>query len=151
MNYTRLWIDLKAGAPSIGEKTGDQDFAHLKQFIFAYLQDNNVQTMSQWSANKLTLSVVVLTRHLMALGYLQSEEIKSLLRPLTSLLDGRTDVTSTNVTVAKAIAARSPMKTVTAMAEDLMSRTNVWEVEDPAAYGYCVEIFWRATNILCSG
>jgi hypothetical protein len=160
VNYTRLWIDLKAGAPSttiattttttttpttttsatptVGneKKTGDSDFSQIKQFIFAYLQDNNVQTMSQWSANKLTLSVVVLTRHLMALGHFQSDEIKALLRPLTSLLDGRTDVVSSNTNVAKAIAARNPTKTVSAMAEELMNRNNSWEIEDPAAFGY---------------
>jgi hypothetical protein len=134
VNYTRLWIDLKAGAPSIGEKTGEQDFTQIKQFIFDYLKDNNVQSMAQWSANKLTLSVVVLTRYLMALGHFQSDEIKALIRPLTSLLDGRTDVVSSNTNVAKAIAARNP-KTVTAMTEDLMSQSNIWEVEDPAAYG----------------
>lgn len=135
VNYTRLWIDLNAGALSIGEKTGEQDFTYIKQFIFEYLQDNNVQTMAQWSANKLTLSVVVLTRHLMALGHFQSDEIKALLRPLTSLLDGRTDVISANNNVAKAIAARNP-KVMMNVTEDIMNRSNSWEVEDPAAYGY---------------
>eukprot|EP00026_Physarum_polycephalum_P000121 Phypoly_transcript_00121.p1 GENE.Phypoly_transcript_00121~~Phypoly_transcript_00121.p1 ORF type:complete len:2101 (+),score=228.03 Phypoly_transcript_00121:347-6649(+) len=134
VNYTRLWIDLKAGAPSIGEKVGEQDFTQIKQFIFDYLKDNNVQSMAMWSANKLTLSVVVLTRYLMALGHFQSDEIKLLIRPLTSLLDGRTDVVSP---LAKAIAAqyRTPKANVTNMTEDLMAQSNLWEVEDPAAYG----------------
>lgn len=145
VNYTRLWIDLKAGAPSIGEKAREQDFSQIKQFIFDYLKDNNVQSMAQWSANKLTLSVVVLTRYLMALGHLQSEEIKALIRPLTSLLDGRTDVVSSNTNVAKAIAARNP-KTVNAMTEDLMANSNIWEVEDPASYGY---IFYHVLFFLC--
>lgn len=113
---------------------GEQDFAQIKHFIFEYLQDTNVHSMAQWSANKLTLSVVVLTRHLMALGHFQSDEIKALLKPLTTLLDGRTDVSANN-NVAKAIAARNP-KGMNAITEDFMNRSNTWEIEDPAAYGY---------------
>lgn len=69
----------------------------------------------------------------MALGHFHSDEIKALLRPLTLLLDGRTDVVSANTNVAKAIAARNP-KTI--MAEELMTRSNPWEIDDPSAIGY---------------
>lgn len=93
VNYTRLWIDLRAGASlSVGREGGEYDFGQLKQFIFAFLAENTVQIIAHWSANKLTLSVLVLCRYLMSLGFFGAEEVRPLIQPLISLLDGRTDV-----------------------------------------------------------
>jgi len=103
INYTRVWLNLDRKALTVSQRgksvydyTATHRFDALKQFIKQYLREHRVQDIQDSETNSLTLSILVLLRHLFSFGfytdYGEINDIELIITPLIKLLDGKTDL-----------------------------------------------------------
>ena len=71
-------------------------FDALKIFIVKYLRKQRSQNLQEIDSNRLTLSILVLLRHLFTFGFYtdfaELDEIERIITPLIKVLDGKTDI-----------------------------------------------------------
>jgi hypothetical protein len=98
LNLDRKALTVSARGKSVYDYTATHRFDALKRFIRQYLLAHRVQDIQDSETNSLTLSILVLLRHLFMFGfytdYGEIYEIEVLITPLIKLLSGKTDTSA---------------------------------------------------------